>query len=168
MTTTVERPVAGGQAEPDRRRSTPRRSPLAKREDRAGWLFVSPWVIGFLIFTAGPMIASLVLSFTDYQMIQAPRAVGLDNYRELFDDPRVLKSLSNTFVYAAMFVPIGTVVALALALMLQRVGRAGGFFRTAFYLPEMTPAVAAAAMFLLLLNGQQGLVNNIPRSLTLI
>src|SRR4051794_33036930 len=110
-----------------------KRSPLAKREDRAGWLFVSPWVIGFVIFTAGPMIASLVLSFTDYQMIQAPHAVGLDNYRQLLDDPRVLKSLSNTFVYAAMFVPLGTIVALALAMMLQRVGKAGGFFRTAFY-----------------------------------
>jgi multiple sugar transport system permease protein len=73
----------------------------------------------------------------------------------------VLKSLSNTFVYAAMFVPLGTVAALGLALMLQRVGRASGFFRTAFYLPEMTPAVAAGAMFLLLLNGQQGLVNKV-------
>ncbi|HET6739546.1 MAG TPA: sugar ABC transporter permease, partial [Kribbella sp.] len=87
MTTTVERPAAPGQTLPARGRR-PKRSPLAKREDRAGWLFVSPWVIGFLIFTAGPMIASLVLSFTDYQMIQAPHTVGLDNYRELFDDPR--------------------------------------------------------------------------------
>ncbi|WP_350279288.1 sugar ABC transporter permease [Kribbella sp. HUAS MG21] len=159
-----EVPGGGNGAAPGgggRRAGRPRRSPLAKQEDRAGWLFVLPWVLGFLIFTAGPMIASLVLSFTDYQMIQAPRAVGLENYRELFDDPRVLKSLSNTFVYAAMFVPIGTIVALFLALMLQRVGRAGGFFRTAFYLPEMTPAVAAAAMFLLLLNGQQGLVNKV-------
>jgi multiple sugar transport system permease protein len=94
-------------------------------------------------------------------MIRSPHAVGLDNYRALLDDPRVLKSLTNTFVYAAMFVPLGTVTALVLALMLQRVGRAGGFFRTAFYLPEMTPAVAAGAMFLLLLNGQQGLVNKV-------
>ena len=161
MTTTVERPVTHGPTEPERRRRRPKRSPLARREDRAGWLFISPWVLGFLIFTAGPMIASLVLSFTDYQMIQAPHAVGLDNYRELFDDPKVLKSLSNTFVYAAMFVPLGTIFALVLAMMLQRVGRAGGFFRTAFYLPEMTPAVAAGAMFLLLLNGQQGLVNKV-------
>src|SRR3954470_8717429 len=144
-----------------RRAGRPKRSPLAKREDRAGWLFISPWVLGFLIFTAGPMIASLVLSFTDYQMIQTPHAVGLDNYKQLFDDPRVLKSLSNTFIYAAMFVPLGTIVALALAMMLRRVGKAGGFFRTAFYLPEMTPAVAAAAMFLLLLNGQQGLINKV-------
>jgi multiple sugar transport system permease protein len=73
----------------------------------------------------------------------------------------VAKSLSNTFTYAAIFVPLGTAVALALALMLARVGRASGFFRTAFYLPEMTPAVAAGALFLLLLNGQRGLVNEV-------
>lgn len=132
-----------------------------RHRDRAGYLFILPWVLGFLIFTAGPMIASLVLSFTDYSMIRPPTGVGTANYRELLSDPRVMKSLSNTFVYAAMFVPLGTVVALALALLLHRVGRAAGFFRTAFYLPVMTPAVAAGAMFLLLLNGQQGLVNKV-------
>ncbi|MEV6283265.1 sugar ABC transporter permease [Kribbella sp. NPDC051770] len=161
MTATIEQVATDGQAESVRRGRRPRRSPLARQEDRAGWAFVAPWVLGFLIFTAGPMIASLVLSFTDYQMIQSPHGVGLDNYRALVDDPRVLKSLSNTFVYAALFVPLGTVFALVLAMMLHRVGRAAGFFRTAFYLPEMTPAVAAGAMFLLLLNGQQGLVNKV-------
>ena len=138
-----------------------RRSPLARSEGRVAWLFVLPWVLGFLIFTAGPMIASLVLSFTDFQMIRSPRGVGWQNYQQLVDDPRVFKSLTNTFVYAAMFVPLGTVFALSLAMLLQRVGRARGFFRTAFYLPEMTPAVATGASFLLLLNGQQGLVNKV-------
>ncbi|MFC0627532.1 carbohydrate ABC transporter permease [Kribbella deserti] len=138
-----------------------RGSGLARGENRAAWLFVSPWVIGFLIFTAGPMIASLVLSFTDYEMIRAPRGVGADNYRQLIEDPRIAKSLMNTFIYALIFIPTGTVVALGLAMMLNRVGRAAGFFRTAFYLPVMTPAVAAAAMFLLLLNGQRGLVNEV-------
>ena len=87
--------------------------------------------------------------------------VGTANYHELAADPRVAKSLLNTFIYAAMFVPLGTVVALGLAMLLLRVGRAAGFFRTAFYLPVMTPAVAAGAMFLLLLNGQRGLVNEV-------
>jgi multiple sugar transport system permease protein len=73
----------------------------------------------------------------------------------------VRTSLANTFIYALMYVPLGTAVALGLALLLQRVGRAAGFFRTAFYLPVMTPAVAAGAMFLLLLNGQRGLVNQV-------
>ena len=89
------------------------------------------------------------------------RAVGTANYQELLTDPRVRTSLANTFVYAALYVPLGTAVALGLALLLQRVGRAAGFFRTAFYLPVMTPAVAAGAMFLLLLNGQRGLVNQV-------
>ena len=138
-----------------------RRRGLQRRESRAAYLFLSPWIIGFLIFTAGPMVVSLVLSFTDYQLIGPAHGVGAANYRELAADPRIAKSLLNTFIYAAMFVPLGTVVALGLAVLLLRVGRAAGFFRTAFYLPVMTPAVAAAAMFLLLLNGQRGLVNQV-------
>jgi multiple sugar transport system permease protein len=102
-----------------------------------------------------------VLSFTDYSIVGDTHGVGAENYRQLVADPKVAKSLANTFTYAAIFVPVGTAVALGLALMLARVGRASGFFRTAFYLPEMTPAVAAGALFLLLLNGQRGLVNEV-------
>ena len=134
-------------------------SRLQRRETRAALGFISPWILGFFIFTAGPMIASLVLSFTDYSLVGAAHGVGAANYQELLSDPRVRTSLANTFIYAALYVPLGTAVALGLALLLQRVGRAAGFFRTAFYLPVMTPAVAAGAMFLLLLNGQRGLVN---------
>ena len=134
---------------------------LARSESRSAWWFIAPWLVGFLVFTAGPMVASLVLSFTDYSLVGESRAVGLENYRELVQDPRVGISLANTFTYAAMFVPLGTAVALGLAMLLQRVGRLAGFFRTAFYLPVMTPAVAAGAMFLLLLNGQRGLVNQV-------
>jgi len=124
-------------------------------------MFLAPWIIGFLVFTAGPMIVSLVLSFTDYSFVKPAEGVGTSNYAQLAADPRVVKSLANTFVYAALYVPLGTVVSLLLAMLLLRVGRAAGFFRTAFYLPVMTPAVAAAAMFLLLLNGQNGLVNQV-------
>ena len=138
-----------------------RRHTLARREARAAYLFIAPWIIGFLVFTAGPMLASLWLSFTDYSLVDQAHPVGLDNYRQLLDDPRVATSLGNTFVYAALFVPIGTIVALGLAMLLSKVGRASGFFRTVFYLPVMTPAVAAGAMFLLLLNGQRGLVNEV-------
>ena len=136
-------------------------STLERRERRAALGFISPWIIGFLVFTAGPMIASLVLSFTDYSLVGETQVVGTANYEELVGDPRVRTALSNTFIYAAMYVPLGTVVALGLALLLDRVGRAAGFFRTAFYLPVITPAVAAGAMFLLLLNGQRGLVNQV-------
>ncbi|MFM6852216.1 MAG: carbohydrate ABC transporter permease [Terrabacter sp.] len=139
----------------------PRRGTLERREARAAYVFIAPWIIGFLVFTAGPMVASLWLSFTDYSLVEPGKPVGLANYQQLVEDPRVAKSLANTFVYAALFVPLGTVVALALAVLLQKVGRAAGFFRTVFYLPVMTPAVAAGAMFLLLLNGQRGLVNQV-------
>jgi multiple sugar transport system permease protein len=139
----------------------PKRGLLQRREARAAYVFITPWLIGFLVFTAGPMVVSLWLSFTDYSLVEPGHAVGAANYRQLLDDPRVAKSLANTFVYAALFVPLGTVVALALAMLLHRVGRAAGFFRTVFYLPVMTPAVAAGAMFLLLLNGQRGLVNQV-------
>lgn len=134
---------------------------LERRERRAALGFISPWIIGFLVFTAGPMVASLVLSFTDYSLVGDVRGVGTANYERLLSDPKVGRSLTNTFVYAALYVPAATVVALGLALLLHRVGRAAGFFRTAFYLPVMTPAVAAGAMFLLLLNGQRGLVNEV-------
>ena len=134
---------------------------LQRREARSAYLFIAPWVFGFLVFTAGPMVVSLWLSFTDYSLVNPGHSVGAANYQQLIDDPRVAKSLANTFVYAALFVPLGTVVALGLAMLLQKVGRASGFFRTVFYLPVMTPAVAAGAMFLLLLNGQRGLVNQV-------
>lgn len=136
-------------------------SRLQRRETRAALWFISPWILGFFLFTAGPMVASLVLSFTDYSLVGQAHAVGAANYQELLSDPRVRISLTNTFVYALLYVPLGTAVALGLALLLNRVGRAAGFFRTAFYLPVMTPAVAAGAMFLLLLNGQRGLVNQV-------
>jgi multiple sugar transport system permease protein len=130
-----------------------------RQETRAAYAFISPWIIGFLVFTFGPMVASLVLSFTDYDAIDAPSVVGTANYAQLLTDPKVAKALANTVVYTAMYVPAAMVAALALAMLLNRVGRASGFFRTIFYLPVMTPPVATGALFLLLLNGQEGLIN---------
>ncbi|WBB69219.1 sugar ABC transporter permease [Micromonospora sp. WMMD812] len=133
------------------------------REIRAAYGFISLWIVGFLVFTLGPMIASLVLSFTDYNAIDSPEGVGLANYRELVADPKVAKALGNTLIYSVMYVPASMVVALILAMVLNRVGRASGFFRTVFYLPVMTPTVAVGALFLLLLNGQEGLLNRTLR-----
>jgi multiple sugar transport system permease protein len=136
-----------------------KRSGNQRRETRAAYGFVGLWITGFIVFTLGPMIASLVLSFTDYNAISSPHNVGWDNYRQMMSDPKVTKALGNTLVYAIMYVPAAMIVALALAMILNRVGRASGFFRTLFYLPVMTPPVAAGALFLLLLNGNQGLLN---------
>lgn len=132
---------------------------------RAAYGFIGLWLVGFLVFTLGPMIASLWLSFTDFNVVDTPRYVGFTNYQHLFEDPKVAKALSNTLIYAVMYVPVAMIVALLLAMVLNRVGRAAGFFRTVFYLPVMTPTVAVGALFLLLLNGQKGLVN---RTLALV
>lgn len=131
------------------------------RERDTWWAFafLSPWLFGFVVFTAGPMVASAVLSFTDYSVIQTTHNVGLANYRAIGTDPYVLKSLKNTLIMTAMYVPADMLLSLLLASMLARITRLGGFFRTIFYLPVMTPTVAVGSMYLLLFNGNYGLVD---------
>jgi multiple sugar transport system permease protein len=138
--------------------ASPRRRWHISEQTRWAFIFLLPWIIGFLIFTAGPMLASLYLSFTDYNVIRAPELVGLDNYEQLMRDRRIPMSLGNTLFYALLHVPFVIIISLALASLLVRVGRAAGFFRTAFYLPNVTPAVAIGTLFLLLLAGG-GLLN---------
>lgn len=135
------------------------RASLERAETLAGLAFISPWFIGFLIFTAGPMVISLFLSLTEYNIISPPKFIGLANYQELLTDPRLGLSLGNSFYYALLHVPLTIITALALAMMLHRVGRAAGFFRTAFYLPSITPSVAVGTLFLWMLNPRVGLVN---------
>lgn len=131
-----------------------------KREAIAGYLFISPWIVGFLVFTLGAMVYSLVISFTHYNLaLNRATPAGIDNYRNLLEDPAVMLSLGNTLFYAVLAVPLEIVFALLLAGLLNRVGRGAGVFRTLFYLPKMTPAVATASVFFLLLNGNQGAVN---------
>jgi multiple sugar transport system permease protein len=131
-----------------------------RREAVAGYLFISPWIIGFLIFTLGTMIYSLAISFSHFNLAtNKMRPGGLSNYQALFDDPKVMGSLKNTLFFAVLAVPLEIVFALFLAILLNRAARGAGFFRTVFYLPRMTPAVATAAVFLLLLNGNTGAVN---------
>jgi multiple sugar transport system permease protein len=155
--TAVEMPApAAGRAE----RNAPRKRKYNRREALAGYAFIMPWVIGFLVFTLGAMIYSLVISFTHYNLATgtAPPA-GISNYKELLDDPEVRKSLGNTLFYAVLAVPLEICFALFLASLLNRVRRGAGFFRTVYYLPKMTPMVAVASMFLLLLNGNTGAIN---------
>ncbi len=147
-----------------RRGPKPARDRYNKREAIAGYLFITPWIIGFLVFTAGAMIYSLYISFSNYNLAtNSARPVGFDNYAELFDDPRVMVSLGNTLFYVVMAVPLEIIFALMLAMLLSRVGRGAGIFRTIYYLPKMTPAVATAAVFFLLLNGNSGVINEFLR-----
>ncbi|MFY1691919.1 carbohydrate ABC transporter permease [Plantactinospora sp. WMMB782] len=148
-----ERPARSGTS---RRRG---RNRLARRETRWAYVFIAPWLVGLLVFQAGPMLASLWLSLTEYDVVSAPTWTGLDNYRRIAEDPMVLRSLTNTLYYTVLHVPLTMAVSLGLAMLLLRVGRLQGFFRTVFYLPVMTPTVAIGVLFLLLLNTQDGLVN---------
>jgi multiple sugar transport system permease protein len=133
-----------------------------RAETRAAYAFLSPWLAGFLIFMAGPMIASLVLSFTDYDVLSSTGFVGGDNYRQLLADPKVATALANTLFYTVLHVPLTMAVSLALAMLLVQAGRrSGGIFRTIFYLPTITPKVAVGVLFLLLFNGQVGLVDQV-------
>ncbi|MGW4947349.1 carbohydrate ABC transporter permease [Actinoplanes sp. NPDC004185] len=133
-----------------------------RREIWAAYGFLSPWIVGFLVFLAGPMVASLVLSFTDYDVLTSTDLVGGENYRMLLADPKVRTSLANTMFYTVLHVPLTMAVALGLAMLLARAGRrSAGFFRTIFYLPTITPKVAVGVLFLLLFNGQVGLINEV-------
>jgi multiple sugar transport system permease protein len=139
-------------------------SGFRERETWIAYVFILPWVLGFVILTAGPMIASLYFSFTDYGLEQIAgfeetHRVGLDNYQKLLDDPRIETSLRNTFVYTLMTVPTKMIIALALAMILLRIGTAAGFFRTVFYLPDITPPVAIGVLLIMLFNGSFGAVN---------
>ena len=133
----------------------------SRREAIAGLLFISPWIVGFCVFTLGAMIYSLVISFSHYNLANNRiRPAGVSNYANLIEDPKVVTSLKNTLFYAVMAVPLEVAFALILALLLNQVGRGAGAFRTVYYLPKMTPAVATASIFLLLLNGNSGAINS--------
>jgi multiple sugar transport system permease protein len=130
-------------------------------DTRAAWLFISPWVIGFLLFTLYPLIYSGYLSLTEYDVINDPHFVGMENYTALVSDDKVLLALRNTLLFTVMSVPVKIVLSFLLAVLLNKAGRATGFFRTAFFLPKMTPPVAIGILLLLLFNGQSGLVNEV-------
>jgi multiple sugar transport system permease protein len=157
-----------GVAPPEDRIPEQRGTTNTQRELRWALIFLSPWIIGFLVLTAGPMLWSLWLSFTDYDpLIPNPNFIGFENYAGMIEDPLVRTSLWNTVYFTIFNVPGTIIIGLILALMLNRVGRAAGFFNTAFYLPNITPAVAVGTLFLLLLNGRSGVVNEALRAVGL-
>ncbi|MFI9173143.1 carbohydrate ABC transporter permease [Streptomyces lincolnensis] len=133
----------------------PRKQKLSKRRRREAlsfYLFISPWIIGFLVFLLGPMIASIYYSLTDWDSFTPPQWVGFDNYVKLLtDDPVFWKALWNTLFYAAISVPLGLVLGLWLANLLNKQVRARKLFRTLIYLPTLIPLVATAMIFRMVL-----------------
>lgn len=140
------------------------RDRLAKawRSDGAGYLFLAPWLIGFLGLTLGPTIASLYLSFTDYDLLTPPRWSGLKNFEfALFKDSRLHNALSVTFSYVLWSVPLKLAVALGLAMVLDRAVRGVAVYRAIFYLPSLLGASVAIAVLWRQLFGAEGLINQL-------
>ena len=138
----------------------PRRLARAGRgEARAGFLFALPWMVGLTIFTIVPLLLTFYIAQTKFQIVGPPKYVGFANYEAMWTDPAVWTSAGNTMFFAAVSVPIKLLMALGLALLLNRITALSGFYRTVFYLPFLMPAVAGSIVFMLLLTPDAGPVN---------
>jgi multiple sugar transport system permease protein len=111
-----------------------------RRENLAGYLFMSPWIAGFLLLTAGPMAASLYFAFTDYNLFSSPKWIGFDNFTRMLDDPRWQKSVEVTAKYVVIGTPLKLLLALGVALLLAQSRRGQAFYRAAFYAPSLIGA----------------------------
>jgi multiple sugar transport system permease protein len=130
-----------------------------KKDLRIGLLFAMPWILGFIIFLAYPVLASLYYSFTNFSILREPSYVGVDNYAELATDTVFHKALVNTLIYAVGAVPLSTVVAIGLAMLLNTKVKGMSYYRTIFFLPSLVPMVALGTLFLWIFNGDYGLLN---------
>lgn len=135
------------------------RTATTRAQARSGWLFVVVPLVLFAVFILLPVLIAFILSFTDYAIIGETAWVGLENYGRILGDPFFWISLRNTAFYTALYVPLGLVVSLGAALLLNRSVRVARLFRTLFYIPVVSSTVATAAIWFWLLNPQYGLVN---------
>ena len=140
-----------------------RQAKEAGRDNKAGYLFLLPWLIGLAVITIGPMIASLYLSFTDYSLIQAPEFIGVENYVRMLSDERLHNSLKVTFIYVFVSTPLQLIVALAIALLLNEGMKGLPFYRSVFYLPSMLGGSVAIAVLWRQMFEVDGLVNQVLR-----
>lgn len=130
-----------------------------RRRTLVGMAFVSPWLLGFLLFTCYPVCASVYFSFCDYDVLSRPVWVGLLNYQDMLSDSVFWQSVRNTLVFNLIALPLGLVSALLLALLLNQPVKMKGTFRAIYYLPSLVPAVAGAMVWLWILNGRLGILN---------
>jgi multiple sugar transport system permease protein len=136
-------------------------SAAISRRDFVGWLWVSPWIVGFAAFMLAPIAMSLYYSFTDYPLLEPPLGVGLANYTRMFTDGVFALAVRNTLVYTVVAVPACTVVALALAALLDTRVRAKGVFQAAVFVPTLVPLAASAMIWMWMFNGEFGLINRL-------
>ncbi len=127
---------------------------------RVGLLFISPWVVGFLVLCAYPLVSSVYFSLCDYSVLSPAVFIGAQNYRDLWSDEVFWTALYNTFFFAAFAIPLGLLVSLSLAVLLNYEACGRGFFRTVFFLPSLVPMVCLAVLWQWMLNGELGLVNS--------
>jgi multiple sugar transport system permease protein len=130
------------------------------RQNLLAYLFVLPWIISLLVFTAYPVLASFYFSFTKYTILNPPQWIGLTNFENMLTkDPLYWRSVSNTVYYAIFSVPLGLLVALLLALLLNTRSKGIGVYRTIYYLPGLMPAVASTLLWFVILDPRLGLLN---------
>jgi len=134
---------------------------VARREALAGYLFIAPWLVGFLVLVLGPVIASFYFSLTDYEIVKSPVFVGLDNYREMAHDDLVWQALKVTAIYVAVSTPLSLALSFAVALLMNQRVRGLGLWRTVYYLPNLVPIVASTMLWLWIFDPQFGLLNTL-------
>jgi multiple sugar transport system permease protein len=137
---------------------------MERREERAFYLFISPWIIGFILFSAGPVLGSFVISFTQWSMLSAPSWTGPTNYQRLVNDPLFWQALANTLYFAAGSVGLGLILSFLLALLLNQQVKGMALFRTIFYLPSVCAGVAVAILWTTIFNPDFGLINSALRA----
>lgn len=134
---------------------------LARRESLWAYAFISPWILGFLIFTIGPMLASLFFSFTEYNIVDSPRWIGVTNYVNLFHDDLFWHSLGITFKYAVIALPLGLVFSYLIAVLLNQKIRGINVWRTVYFLPSVIAGVAVALLWARIFDPKFGILNPI-------
>jgi multiple sugar transport system permease protein len=137
------------------------RAEPARRENLAAYLFLAPWLVGLVLITIGPMLASLYLAFTDYNLLEAPTWIGVENFTRMLADERLHNSLRVTFVYVLVSVPLQLALALLLAVVLDRGLRGMAFYRSVFYLPSLLGSSVAIAILWRQVFGAEGLINHV-------
>ncbi|HOX38894.1 MAG TPA: sugar ABC transporter permease [Candidatus Brocadiia bacterium] len=136
----------------------------SQRSMIVGLAFCSPLIVGLAVFTVYPVAASFYFSLCDYPIFDPPQFIGLANYREMFEDPRIYIALYNTFIYAILGIPVGMVCGLGLAMLLNVKVKGMAVYRTVFFLPSVVPMIASCVLWLQVLNPQNGLLNRLLRS----
>lgn len=136
-----------------------RMSPLKRRNAMYGYIAILPWFIGFLVFTAGPMVYSAYLAFTDWELLTPPEWVGFKNFQRLGSDPLFRTAMTNTIIYTVFSVPLQLLVALVVALLLNQGVRGQNLYRAIAFLPSQMPAVATSMLWFFIFSPTGGLAN---------